>query len=159
MTEGKHRYFYHATTCKALPGIVTHGLLPNEKETTWGGDLGKFSEGKVFMTTTFGMADYYGNAGIWGNQHHNQFKPLLRFRHSIWDLTPDPQTPGDYYSEIPIKSRFEIFVSDENQEAGSDGKVYYKEGAGIWRPLTGDMADAIYHGEWDGEIIDDEDEV
>ena len=159
MTEGKNRYFYHATTCKALPGIVARGLLPNEGETTWGGDLGKFSEDKVFMTTTFIMADYYGNAGIWGKQHYNQFKPLLRFRHSSWDLLPDPQTSGDYYSEIPIKGRFEIFVPDETQEVGSDGRVYYKEGNGTWRPLTKNIADAIYHGEWDGEIIDDEDEV
>ena len=43
--ESKDKYFYHATTCKSLPGIVSRGILPSDSETNWGGDLGKWSEG------------------------------------------------------------------------------------------------------------------
>lgn len=131
------RYFYHATTCEALPSIFKQGLLPS-KNPTWGGSLGEWSQGKICLADTMKEAEYYGNAGIWRG-HVNQFHPVLRFLYNPNELKPDPQAPGDYYSEKPIKAKFEIF--DETN----------------WRPLTKDIADAIYHGDWDGENPDDED--
>ena len=153
--EGTNEYFYHATTCEALPGIVTRGLLPSD-ETHWGGDLGKFSEGKVFLTNDFSTAVFYGNAGIWGNQHFNCFRPILRVQYDKNELMYDQQSKGDYYSEIPIRGSFEIFVPSENDKGiGADGLAYYNEKIGTWRSLTKDIAESIATGEWDGEIIDD----
>jgi hypothetical protein len=155
LLESMTEWFYHATTAKALPGIMERGLLPAE-ETNWGGDLGKWSEGKVFLTDRFKRAVFYGNAGIWQKEHINQFKPLLRIRLDKTELEEDPQSNDDYYSEIPIRGNFEIFVPTEETETPDErGNVLYAEFNSEWRPLTKDIADAIATGEWDGETIDD----
>jgi len=151
LKETKQSYFYHATTAEALPKIIKQGLLPSTGNTHWGGDLGKFSEKKVFVTNNFNTAVFYGNAGIWKSQHQNRFKPLLRFKYNELKLEKDLASKGDFYSKIPIISSFEIFVGNENTD--NRGDVHYN--VGTWRLLTFQIADSIYHGEWDGEIVDD----
>lgn len=51
-------FLYHASSADRMPGIRAEGLLPSEK-THWGGDLGAFSEGKVFAAATIEKALYY----------------------------------------------------------------------------------------------------
>jgi len=133
--ENQAQYFYHATTCEALPNIFKRGLLPS-KNPTWGGSLGEWSRGKICVADSMKEAEYYGNAGIWRG-HVNQFHPILRFMYDPRKLTPDPQAPGDYYSEKPIKTKFEIYVVEQ------------------WRPLTEEIVISIASGEWDGENPDD----
>jgi hypothetical protein len=54
------RTFYHATKPEYLPSIVKHGLTPNiDRKTNWGGKLGKWSKGKVFVTADIFTAQFY----------------------------------------------------------------------------------------------------
>ena len=158
INEDLYEYFYHATTPEALPGIVAKGLIPSG-DTHWGGDLGKYSEGKVFVAKNFRQANYYGNI-IWRN-HSNRYRPILRFKYNKHRFIPDKETKEDMYVEYPIKARFEIFVYDENTKVqyGNHGDTFFKENTGRWRPLTRDLASDIMHGEWDGDEIEDVDET
>lgn len=152
--EDVYEYFYHATKPENLPGIVAKGLIPS-KETNWGGDLGKFSEGKIFVTDNFRSANYYGNI-LW-RDYPNRFRPILRFKYNKLRFIPDKHSEHDFYVEYPLKARFEIFVYDENQqhdaEISHNGDIFFNENSGTWRPLTKDVADSIATGEWDGEEI------
>ncbi len=154
INEDLYEYFYHATTPEALPSIVLHGLIPSEN-TNWGGDLGEFSYGKVFVAKTFRQANYYGNI-IWRN-NSNRYRPILRFKYNKLRFIPDKETREDMYVEYPIKTRFEIFVYNENTKInyGNHGDTFFKEKTGEWRPLTKDLADSIATGEWDGEDGED----
>lgn len=159
LLEGKYKYFYHATEPDFLPSIVHNGLIPGE-ETHWGGDLGKWSEDKIFVTDKFYWANYYGNVGVWKGLSSERYKPILRFKYDSSRLIKDPQTLiGDYYSEIPIKTQFEIFMDLDNTVPDHQGKIYYNRKKGHWRILTKEIADAIATGEWDNEIINDEDDM
>ncbi len=151
--EEMHRYYYHATLPENLPGIVAKGLIPSE-EPHWGGDLGKESYGKIFVTDKFRTANYYGNI-LW-RDHPNRYRPILRFVRSKMKLTPDKYAAHDFFTEQPINERFEIFVYDENTkvEQMHNGDVWFNERTGHWRPLTHEIASAIATGEWDGEEID-----
>jgi hypothetical protein len=142
------RYYYHATLPENLPDIVTKGLVPSE-DPHWGGDLGKKSTGKIFVTDKFQTANYYGNI-LWRNRPY-RYRPILRFAQKI-KLTPD--ATHDFYAEQPIKARFEIFVYDENTKFTQerDGDVWFDECTGHWRPLTYEIASAIASGEWDDPI-------
>jgi hypothetical protein len=157
LLEDVYEYFYHATSPNSLPGIVDKGLIP-PKETNWGGDLGKFSEGKVFATDRFRDANFYGNV-LW-RKNPSRFRPILRFKYDKSRFIPDKQSSHDFYVEYPLKARFEIFIYSKNQaEFGTmerNGDIYFNEKAGEWRLLTKDIADSIATGEWDDEEWDDE---
>ena len=157
INEDLYEYFYHATTPEALESILEKGLIPSEK-THWGGGLGKFSEGKVFVAKNFRRANYYGNI-IWRN-HPTRYRPILRFKYNKHRFVPDKEPQEDMYVEYPIKAKFDIFVYDENTKIDYNhrGDTFFKESTGHWRPLTRELASAIMSGEWDGEEIEDTDE-
>jgi hypothetical protein len=154
INEDLYEYFYHFTTPEALPSIVIKGLIPSEN-TNWGGDLGNFSHGKVFVAKNFRQANYYGNI-IWRN-YPNRYRPILRFKYNKLRFIPDKETKEDMYVEYPIKAKFEIFVYNEHTKIdyGNHGDIFFKEKTGEWRPLTKDLADSIATGEWDGEEGED----
>lgn len=157
VVESTFRYFYHATLPNALPGIVTHGLRPSENP-NWGGDLGAKSQGKVFVTDDFGIANFYGNV-LWRKQP-KRYRPILRFKYDQSRLIHDENTSGDYYSKTPIKARFEIFVYNlEDHKFGLgagkyENDVEFYDTKGEWRPLTMNIAQAIATGEWDETEVD-----
>jgi hypothetical protein len=150
LEENVYEYFYHATTPNALPNIVNRGLMPSEN-TNWGGDLGKFSEGKIFVTKKFRTANYYGNI-IWRN-NSNRYRPILRFKYNKLRFIPDKRSTDDFYVEFTLKARFEMFVYNENTkiETEHNGDMWFNEHTGHWRPLTKELSESISTGEWDGE--------
>jgi len=157
LEENKNiHYFYHATLADRLPSIQKNGLQPSE-ETNWGGELGKWSFGKIFLASKFRSANYYGNI-LWRNNHPNRYRPILRIKYDINLLTPDQQSSGDFYSESEITVPIEIFVYNEDTKTryDSNGDTWFNEKTGHWRELTKELSEGIYHGEWDGEIIDDD---
>ena len=146
LPEGKTAWVYHSTMAKHLPNIVRKGLLP-AVETNWGGDLGQFSQGKVFVTDYFNRAVYYGNCGPWRKDKSIKFKPVLRFKYDLTKLKSDPSTRHDFYSEVPIITDFWVFVPLYEHEQGDD--TIFDENYGEWRKLTPEIATAIATGEWD----------
>lgn len=151
LTEDLYPYFYHATTPDALPGIVEKGLIPST-ETHWGGELEKFSLGKIFIADRFYTANYYGNM-IWRNEP-NRYRPILKFKYNKHRIVRDKLALHDFYLEYPIKPRFELFIYDQDtiiKYDQSTGDTWFDEKTGHWRPLTHDLATMISSGEWDGE--------
>ena len=60
-SNNNKKWFYHATKSEYLPEIVEHGLTPNiDRETNWKGEFEKWSRGKVFVTTCYSTAIFYG---------------------------------------------------------------------------------------------------
>lgn len=149
LLEELYEYFYHATKPESLPNIVSKGLLPSTEKQNWGGDLGKHSEGKMFVTDSFNQANYYGNI-LWRNDP-DRYKPILRFKYNKLRFIPDKRSPHDFYLNYPIKTKFEIFVYDyENIEFNNKNGIFVMdERSGIWRILTMDIAKSIETGEWD----------
>ena len=151
LLEEVYEYFYHATTPNALTNIVKHGLLPS-KNPNWGGALGNQSIGKIFVTSKFKRANYYGNV-VWRN-NPKRYKPILRFKYNKLNLIPDKYSDDDFYIEFPIKTTFEIFVYNDTTKIDRnkfDNDMQFHENTGDWRLLTKDIADSIATGEWDEE--------
>jgi len=158
--ENVYEYFYHATLPENLPEIVIHGLIPS-KNPHWGGDLGKFSYGKVCISDRFREANYYGNI-LW-RDNPNRYRPILRFKYNKLRVISDPSKSAahDFYVEYPIKAKFEIFVYNENTKykQDSNGDIWFNDKTGGWRFLTKDIADGIATGEWDKENEDEDEEM
>jgi hypothetical protein len=154
LLEDVYEYFYHATTTDNLPNIFLKGLLPSENP-HWGGDLGKQSYGKVFVSKIFRAANYYGNI-LWRNEPE-KYKPILRFKYNKLRFIPDKHSTNDFYIQYPIKTHFDIFVynDDTKIKVERNGDTWFDEKTGFWRKLTKELSDVISSGEWDKDFINE----
>ena len=114
-----------------------------------------WSQGKAFASTSFSLALFYGRQ-VWTRQHYNTFKALLRFTYDSTGLVQDPESPEDYFSIAPISVGFDIFVPGEYVDLGEQVDCFDIEKLGRWEPLSIELAAAISNGDWDGEIIEEE---
>jgi len=124
-------WVYHATTPKNLVSIAQIGLKVNCRfnRKKWGdADWSYDCKGKIFVSTNFEEASFYGNAGIWDTKNKKGLiGPVLRFKYDINSLTKDPNGNygEEYFTEIPIKTNFEIFIPDRpNQDYFYKHKKY-----------------------------------
>ena len=50
---------YHVTYYKNLPGIATHGLIPNQEPNQWGRAMNVWSRNKIFFSTNLDATHYW----------------------------------------------------------------------------------------------------
>jgi hypothetical protein len=104
-SNGRKKYFYHATKFEHLPFILKHGLTPNiDRKVNWSG-LEEWSRGKVFVTDSLDQAFDYG--GLINKKDNSNF-PILRILIDPKTLVPDEY--GDFYSTEPIRGKFDILI-------------------------------------------------
>jgi len=112
------KYFYHATKNENLTYIYWNGLIPSKKS-NWSGDLGDFSIGKVFMTSNFVTAKFYGSMINKTNP-----SPILRIDGGVNYIIDkngskinlikdkkDKKPTFDYYTTFKIECNFEILIN------------------------------------------------
>jgi len=131
--SNSNQFYYHTTLPDHIVSISEEGLKPSE-ETNWGGLLGSTSIGKVFAAETPKKSLYYGEILTRPAREHNpnSFVPLLRFSRTK-DFTPESSDPGSVVSEKPVRGPFEVWTGKR------------------WTPLTKDIAEGIFYGDWDDE--------
>ena len=128
-SNNNKKWFYHATKSEYLPEIVEHGLTPNiDRETNWKGEFEKWSRGKVFVTTCYSTAIFYGQII---NHYNKKFYPILRILVDPKNLTKDTSSDYDWYSTKPIQGNFQVQDIDKS-----------------WKKLTQKIAKEIANGEW-----------
>lgn len=132
--KGKEKWFYHATRPETLPHIVRDGLTPNiNRKTNWGDPdddfLGEWSRGKVFVTSEFPTAIFYGQVV---NNYSHKFWPILKIKLDPNTLIKDKKSDNDWYSEEPINGEFQIYTYR---------KPYWDDRN--WKNLTPKLAEII----------------
>jgi len=143
LTEGKKRFYYHATLARNMENIANRMTLEPSEETNWGGELGASSTNKVYFGKDGATAEYYGDILARNIGDKGEFLAILKISLDKSDVVQDKKDKNSVYVTKPV-SLEGAFVLDADKK---------------WRPLTQDTANAIGSREWDDLDYEDEEEL